>query len=68
MAQTDLDEQEVFSAILLPEEKQISGSFKGVSRITVKKIRSEVFIIIQDQEGLQHLMNANLFKSLHGVL
>ncbi len=67
MAQAALDQEEVFSAIVLPEEKQISASFKGlISLITVRKIGSDVFVIIQDKGGLRHLIEANVFKSLHG--
>ncbi|MES9880677.1 MAG: hypothetical protein ABW185_07330 [Sedimenticola sp.] len=66
MAQAALDQEEVFSAIVFPEEKQISASFTGISRVTVKKIRADVFIIIQDDEGMHHIINANLLKSLHG--
>lgn len=66
MAQSQVDQEEVYSAILLPEEKQISASFKGIPRITVKKIRSEVFVIIQDEEGIHHMINADVFKAVNG--
>lgn len=65
MAQADIVQQQYSSVAWLPEERKIDANLPDLVRISVKKIRSSVYLIIHDEEGSQCIIDAKLFQALY---